>query len=336
MRRVACFLALTAIGLAVSFALAGCGLPDAIRARRLAREGNTRYLDGDYEGAIAKYREAQKVDPETPNLYLNLGYAYFSIFKPDEAGADHGIRNALAAIDAFEKHLRRNSKDEAARVFQAKILLKAAPYDKSIADHAMKTFLGLLKKNPKDVEARQYLISLFIDCKRYDDAVAFFGAELARNPGDTEAMKILAVIAERCKRTQDAVSWYLKRAQVVTRQGPKAEFLYEAGTYIWGLLHYHPERVAEAEALPLIEQGLAATRQAMALKKDYAEAMAYTNLLLLKRADRETTEEAKYRDQMEALQLRKEAERILRQRKRDLGLPVVEEDAGPEADAGGR
>jgi Flp pilus assembly protein TadD len=325
-----------AMSAALCFALLGCGLPDAIRARRLAREGNGRYLDGDYAGAIAKYLEAQKVDPETPNLYLNLGYAYFSIFKPDEAGADHGIRNALAAIDAFEQHLRRNPNDEAARVFQSKILLKAAPYDESIADHAMEIFLGLLKKNPKDVEARQYLISLFIDCKRYDDAVAFFGAELERNPGDAEAMKILAVIAERCKRTQDAVGWYLARAKIAARQEQKAEFLYEVGTYIWGLLHYHPERVAEAEALPLIEQGLAATRQAMALKKDYAEAMAYTNLLLLKRADREPTEEAKYKDQMEALQLRREAERILRQRKRDQGLPVVEDDAGPEADAGGR
>jgi tetratricopeptide (TPR) repeat protein len=317
-------------GVAVLAGVPGCGLPDVIGARRLAREGNTRYLKGDYRGAIESYLEAQKIDPETPNLYLNLGYSYFSIFRPDERG-DHGIRYAVDAIDAFEKHLERNPKDQAARVFEAKILLKAAPFDKAIADRALKVFLGLLEKDPGDVEARQYLISLFIDCQRYDDAVAFFGPQLEKHPGDTDAMKVLAVIAERCKRTRDAVSWYLRRAEVAPRPERKAELLYEVGTYIWGLLHYHPERVSGGDAQALIEQGLEATRQAAALKKDYAEAMVFTNLLLLKRVDHDTTEEAKYQDQVAALALRKAAERILYRRKHP---NAPDADAGPDAGAG--
>lgn len=308
-------------------AATGCGLPDLIEARSLAREGNALYREGDYAGAIEKYLAAQKVDPETPNLYLNLGYAYFSVFKP-EAGGDRGIRNALAAVDMFEKHLERNPADEGARVFLAKILLKAAPFDKGVADHAHRVFLDLLRKNPDDVEARQYLISLFIDCQRYDDAVAFFAPQLEKNPADLESMKILAVIAERCKRTHDAVGWYQRRAGAATTPERRAEALYEVGTYVWGLLHYHPERATDDEASALIGEGLAATRQAMALRKDYAEAMAYTNLLLLKRADRQPTEEAKYQDQMEALGLRQEAERILKQRKRDAGEAVAGGDAG--------
>jgi tetratricopeptide (TPR) repeat protein len=319
---------------AVLFLVAGCGLPDLIEARSLAREGNALYREGDYKGAIQKYLEAQKVDPETPNLYLNLGYAYFSIFKPDTDGGDHGIQNALKAIDVFEKHLQRNPSDEAARVFLAKTLLKAAPYDKGIADHAHDVFIDLLEKNPNDVEARQYLISLFIDCQRYEDAVAFFAPQLRKNPGDTESMKILAVIAERCKRTNDAVGWYLKRAEVSKEPEKKAVALYEVGTYIWGLLHYHPERAPGDEAPALIEKGLAATRQAMSLKKDYAEAMAYTNLLLLKRVPYQPTEEAKYQDQVAALELRQEAERILKQRKGDQGVAVAEDDA-TEPDGGG-
>jgi tetratricopeptide (TPR) repeat protein len=334
MRQFTYFL-LAIIGAALLTTLAGCGLPDVIRARSLARDGNKLYLDGDYKGAIDKYLQAEKIDPETPNLYLNLGYAYYSIFKPDTSDTDKGIQYALHAIDVFGKHLQRNPHDEAARVFQAKILLKAAPFDKSIADNALRTFRELLAKNPDDVEARQYLISLFIDCQRYDDAVAFFQPLLAKNPRDTDSMKILAIIAEKCHRTQDAISWYLKRAEVEPREEKKAEFLYEVGTYAWGLLHYHPDRATPEESQALIETGLNATQKAMTLKKNYAEAMAYTNLLLLKRVNYDLTDEAKYQDQMLALQLREEAGRILKKRKADSGQAVASDEGDGDAGAGG-
>ncbi|MCU0661733.1 MAG: tetratricopeptide repeat protein [Myxococcota bacterium] len=308
-------------GLAFLLNAAGCGLPEIIEARSLAREGNRLYLEGDFDGAIAKYLKAQRVDPETPNLNLNLGYAYYSVFRPEENSRDHGVANAVAAISVFEKHIQRHPTDEDARVFLAKLMLKAAPYDKSIADRALKSFLDLLEANPADVEARQYLISLFIDCRRYDDAEAFFLPQLKKNPRDTDAMKILAVIADKCGRTQDAVRWYLERVSVATTPAKKAEFHYEVGTYIWSLLHYHPERATSEEAQALIAQGLEATTQAISLKQDYAEAMVYANLLLLKRVPYQPTEEAKYQDEMAALQWRQEAEQILARRKREQGQP---------------
>lgn len=322
-------------GLALFWSVIGCGLPEVIEARGLAREGNRLYLEGDFEGAIAKYLEAQRVDPETPNLNLNLGYAYYSVFRPENDPRDHGVRHALAAIAVFEKHLERHPTDETARVFLAKLMLKAAPFDKSIADRARRSFLGLLEANPADVEARQYLISLFIDCQMYDAAEAFFLPQLTKNPRDTDAMKLLAIIAEKCGRTQDAVRWYLERAKAATAPAQQAEFLYEVGTYIWSLLHYHPERASSEQAQALIAQGLEATERAMSLKQDYAEAMVYANLLLLKRVEHQPTEEAQYQDQMAALELRQKAEQILARRKREQGqLGDVDPTPSEDKDTG--
>ncbi len=290
---------------------AGC---DVIKARELAREGNEAYLALDYRTAIEKYKQAQKLDPETPNLYLNLGYSYFSIFNPTSKNPLE--RNAAGkAVWAFEQHLNRNPDDDAARVFEIKTLLKAAPSDKKMADKALSTFLDMLKHNPQDHEARQYLITLFIDCHRYQDAVEFFKKDLEAKPDDVQTMKILAIIADKSEKSQDALEWYWRRAEVMTDQEKKALMFYEVGTYVWNLLHYQPDRMKGIEALKFADQGLEACRRAMALKDKYAEAMIYANLLFLKRALYETDEQSKAMDQYEAFELRKAAGLILKERK---------------------
>ncbi|MBN2495694.1 MAG: tetratricopeptide repeat protein [Deltaproteobacteria bacterium] len=290
---------------------AGCGLWDTIEARQLAREGNTLYKQAEYARAIEKYLEAKERDPETPNLYLNLGYAYFSMY---DRGEDDTA--AAKAIRAFEQHLERVPGDEEVQVFLIKTLLRAAPSDKAMADRALAAFTQMLEANPKDHEARQYLITLFIDCQRYDDAVAFFASQLEQEP-DIETMKILAIIADKSKRTQQAVDWYWKRAETTADPDKKAVLFYEVGTYAWNLLHYQPGRHTGVEAIKLADQGIEACRRAMRLKDKYAEAMVYANLLYLKRAIAETDEQSRLIDQRQAFELRKEAGLILLERKKE-------------------
>jgi len=311
--------------------LSGTGC-DVIEARGLAREGNEAYLAFDYRTAIDKYHQAMELDPETPNLYLNLGYAYFSIFDPTSDEKDER-EAAIEAVEAFEKHLERNPEDDAARVFQIKTLIKAAPHDEKMADRALETFLKMLERNPEDHEARQYLITLFIDCQRYEDAVAFFRKELEAEPDDVETMKILAIIADKSERTQEAVDWYWRRAEQVDDPEKKASLYYEVGTYAWNLLHYQPDRMQGVEAIKLADQGIEACNKAMALKDRYAEAMVYGNLLYLKRARFEPTEEARSFDQVRAFELRKAAGKIMLERKKAAEAEQAEEKEESEEGA---
>ena len=301
----------TTLALGLTLLTLGC---DVINARQAAREGNEAYMAFDYSTAIGKYLEAEKLDPQTPNLYLNLGYSYFSIYDPTSE-KDDAKAAADKAVNAFEKHLAHNPEDDGARIFQIKTLIKAAPHDKTMADRALKTFLDMLKENPKDHEARQYLITLFIDCHRYQDAVAFFEQGLEKNPQDIETMKILAIIADKSQQTQAAVDWYFRRAEAIADPAKKATLLYEVGTYCWNLLHYQPDRHTGVEAIKLADQGIEACLKAMALKEKYAEAMIYGNLLYLKRAMYDGDEQGRALSQVAAFDLRKQAGKILMERK---------------------
>ncbi|MBW2701121.1 MAG: tetratricopeptide repeat protein [Deltaproteobacteria bacterium] len=305
---------------------AGCGLWDTVQARQLARDGNDLYKRSDYKGAVEKYLEARSLDPETPNLFLNLGYAYFSIY---DMGEDETA--AAKAILAFEEYLKRQPEDKDVQVFLIKTLLRAAPSDDKMADRALNTFLDMLKKNPADHEARQYLITLFIECKRYEDAVRFFGKDLENKPDDVETMKILAIIADKSKMTQAAVDWYWRRAEALSAPEKKALMLYEVGTYAWNLLHYQPRRHVGIEAIKLADQGIEACRQAMALKEKYAEAMIYGNLLFLKRALYDADEQGRFIAQARAFEMRKAAGAILAERKKQKQAKEEKAKEGNEA-----
>lgn len=310
---------------------ASCGLSDTVQARRLAREGNSEYRQARYEQAIEKYEQALKLDPETPNAYLNLGYAYFSIYDPDSE-KEIRKRAAASAVDAFERHLARHPRDEASRVFEIKTMLAAASHDPQLAARAQKIFLDMLRKNPDDHEARQYLITLFIDCRRYQDALRFFAKDLQKKPDDIQTMKILAIIADKSDLVQDAVDWYWKRAEVTQDTSKKAMLFYEVGTYAWNLLHYQPDRLKGAAAIKLADQGIAACRKAMNLKEEYAEAMVYANLLYLKRALYETEEVARAWDNQLAFELRVQAGKILKKRREVEAQKKNQQQPGKQAE----
>ena len=311
---------------------AGCGLWDTIEARQLAREGNSLYLKSDYHNAIDKYQQAVLLDPDTPNLQLNLGYSFFSIYNPSSE-SEQDRRAAREAVEHFSKHLERHPGDENARIFQIKTLLTAAPSDPELADRALNTFLKMLSKNPQDHEARQYLITLFIDCKRYEDAVKFFQDKLQQKPDDVETMKILAIIADKSDRIQEAIEWYWRRAEVTEDQEKKALLFYEIGTYTWNMLHYQPDRVLGPAAIKVADQGIEACRYAMQLKEKYAEALVYANLLYLKRAVYETEEAGRTWDHAIAFEYRVEAGKILGERKKKAEQAKQEEK--PEENTSG-
>lgn len=290
-----------------------CGALDTVKARQLAREGNALYRASDFHGAIARYHEAIAIDPTTPNVYLNLGYALFSVYDPSSKDpAD--LKAAAEAVEAFDRHLLQVPKDEKAKAFRIKILLRAAPNDPATADKAYQHFVELLAQNPNDHEVRQFLVTLFIDCRRYANAVKHYEPQLKAKPDDVETMKILAIIADKAGETQEAVEWYRRRAESAPKDA-QASLFYELGTYAWNTLHYQPDKAKGVDAVKLADQGIEAERIAMSLKPEYAEAMAYANLLYLKRAAQEPTEQGKYFSEQLAYEFRTESARILGARK---------------------
>jgi tetratricopeptide (TPR) repeat protein len=299
---------------ALAAAAVSCHPIDTIRARRIARDGNALYHSGDFRGAIGKYREALGLDRDTPNAYLNEGYSLFSIYNP--ASADETEKTAAReAVAAFDQHILRYPKDERAKTFRIKTFLRAAPNDPELAQQAYSLFTDELRQHPNDIELKHFLVTMLADTREYQKAYEFFAPQIKDKPDDLDTMKALAIVADKSDKLEEAARWYRLRAEHGADNLTKATMFYELGTYAWNTLHYRPDVAFGLAGVKLADEGIQACRQAMQLKPEYAEAMAYANLLYLKRGIYEVSEEAKEIDENLALDLRTEASKIFNARK---------------------
>jgi len=163
-----------AVLLCVLAAVLGATGCEEIRARQLIKDGNDFFRKGEFKQAVAKYREAQGLRPEMPQIYLHRAYAYLALFVPGDTAKENQAV-AKDAIDAFNDYLKRR---------------------------------------PEDEKTRQLMIQTLIDSGRYDDALAFFQRKLDTNAKDLEAIKALGVISSKAGRFEDGLGWYDRRAQV--------------------------------------------------------------------------------------------------------------------------
>lgn len=157
--------------LTLALALLSLGGCDTLRARKRAQDGVKLYRDGKVVEAAAKFEQAQKLDPNIPTVWLNLGFASLAVFQSSPRTPGGQIA-AARAISAFERYL-------------------------------------VLR--PDEERAKSYLVQTFVDTSRYDDAVKFFQPAVDKKPPDTQALATLGTIASKVGRYHEAASWYERR-----------------------------------------------------------------------------------------------------------------------------
>jgi len=157
-----------------------------------------------------------------------------------------------------------------------------------------------------------------------DKAIAGFNEVLEERPNDKLATTLLASLYFNMKDFKKAEEWHRKRIKILEDEAAAdpekeidpaaAESYYTIGVIKW-TQSYEPRLKARAElgmkpedpgpiqdeevrqglaeeALPAINDGLQALERALEINPDYADAMAYLNLLHRERADFQDTTEA--------------------------------------------
>src|SRR6266849_3864490 len=133
------------------------------------------------------------------------------------------------------------------------------PKNEAHADAAIAELSKYLRKRPNDRIARDALISMY----------------LTGHPGDIEAVKSIATLYSKQGDFNESLNWYQK-ITLLDSKNPEA-------FYVYGVVCY--EKVAKNppadvnEKMAILEKGKNALMHAVDLKPDYAEAMAYVNLL---------------------------------------------------------
>lgn len=245
---------------------------DKIRSKQEIKKGNEFLKAAQYQSALAAYEEALRLDPGETKLHKHIGIAYMGMYTP---GSKH-------------------------------------PKDIEFSQKAIDNLKLYVQAYPDDPKAREYLVSMYLNTERFDDAIAFYQNEfLKRNPKDAKAMNSLAMLYFKKGDFDNGVLWLKKRLEI---EGNNPEVYYLIGVQAWDRSYNFPD-IDPALRAKIVEDGLQSLNKAVELKPDYFEAVSYINLLYREKAKMETdpAKKQEYTDTAnkylaQALEMRKAAQ----------------------------
>jgi tetratricopeptide (TPR) repeat protein len=216
-----------------------------IKSKQETKKGNEYLKAAQYQSALAAYQEALRLDPGETKLNKHIGIAYMGLYQP---GSKHP---------------------------------KDLEYAQKAIDH-LKTYA---KAFPEDKKTLEYLVSMYLNTERFDDAINFYQNDLLkRDPRDSKAMQSLAMLYFKKGDFDNGVLWLKKRLEV---EGTNPEVYYLIGVQAWDRSYNFPD-LDPALRAKIVEEGLQALNKALELKPDYFEAVSYINLLYREKAKIET------------------------------------------------
>jgi len=214
---------------------------------------------------------------------LNKGVGAFKAAEYNEAAA------------RFQAALDLDPELNDARAYQAySYMMQYIPGGESaenqaMAEKALAGFDEVLAKDPKNTFAVSAVASLYFNMKNFDEAETWHRKRiglLEEQATASETGEIDPVAAESYY-TIGVIKWtesYQPRLQVRADLGMKPDDP--------GPIKDEEKRTELAEtAVPVIDEGLTALTKALEINPDYADAMAYLNLLNRERADLAETDE---------------------------------------------
>jgi tetratricopeptide (TPR) repeat protein len=263
------------LGLAVT----GCGQIANLQARMAFREANGLYQAQDWNAAAEKYEEVLALNPTDPQLltsYFFLGNSYDNQFKP---GRENDPANDAFLTMAIENYKLASERVEnpQIRTLSLQYLVAAYGSDKlNDPSQAEPLLLKMIQMDPKE-SANYFLLSrLYEDSGDYENAEATLIKAREMRPADPVVYTTLAAYYDR----QGEFDKLIEALEARTAQEPNnPEAYYTIATYYFNKAS-RDFSLNNAEKGKYAQAGLAATDKALALNKDYFEALVFKNLLL--------------------------------------------------------
>jgi tetratricopeptide (TPR) repeat protein len=215
-----------------------------IKSRQEIKKGNEFFKASQYQAALASYQVALRLDPNESKLHKNIGLAYMALYQP---GSKH-------------------------------------PKDLEFANKAIENLKEYLVAHPEDRRAREFLVSMFLQTDKYDDAIAFYQDRLKADPNDTKAMSSLAAMYFKKGDFDQGTTW---EEQLVRRDPKNPEPYVMIGVQAWDRSYHYPD-IDPAARGKIVDSGLAALDKALKMKPDNFDALTYINLLYREKAKIET------------------------------------------------
>ena len=218
-----------------------------VRARVEMKKGNERYLNENYREALTQYQKGLELDPSATFAWRSVGLSALALYKPGD-----------------------NSKA-----------------NREMGDLAVHAFESYLEDYPDDEKVRDYLISTYVNSKKYDQALAYLEKQAQADPGNGNIQGSRIRLLIEAGRVAEA----RQLANQLPPSDAKAEALYTLGVNEWdAAFHGRNTTMPVVEQEKRIDEALTGMQEALRIKPDYFEAMVYYNLLFREKAKLQTDE----------------------------------------------
>ena len=230
---------------------------DQFKAKQIIRKGNQYFKEQLYEDALQQYEQAMKLDPSEIRIKKFVAMANMAVYNP---GSQH-------------------------------------PKDVKALEAAIKYFKEYLAVKPEDESAAKFLVTTYMNSRRYDDAIEYFKALVKSHPEDKQAVQTIAMLYAKKGDFDSSMEWQDNLAKLDSKN---AEVFYTIGVTCWDKSYNTPATDLDPVARrAIIDRGMAALEKANALREDYFESMLYVNLLYrehakIAKAELDATKEAEY------------------------------------------
>jgi tetratricopeptide (TPR) repeat protein len=239
-----------ALALAIVLAAGSVGCKHTInrlKANHAVKQGNVAYKAGDYLKAVEWYRKAVRLNPQFGLAYYDAGLCYMALYKP---GSKH------------EK-------------------------DQEYLKNGIENFLRFLRIEPDHQDAKNFLLSMYVQGGMFDEAIEFFMRDLRKAEKEKDldkqadlAQKLGAIYAKKGD-FDTSLQWYQKRAEL-QKDNPEAH--YTIGVLCWDKVYHQAPSLELDRRVELIDLGLKSLKKAADLRRDYFEAVLYINLMYREKA----------------------------------------------------
>jgi len=211
-----------------------------IQARAELKKGNSYYQQEQYAKALDYFKKGMELDPDATFAWRSVGLSALALYRPGDNDPKN-TQYAETAVDAFEKYL---------------------------ADY------------PDDAKVEDYLLSTYVNARKFDEAIAFIDQRMVDKPEEAAKLNGYKIrILTQAGRLNQA----LQLANQVQGE-ERAVALYSIAVSAWDKSFHDPGTMAFEEKNQLVDMGLDAIKKSYELKKDSVETMVYYGLLLREKA----------------------------------------------------
>ena len=270
-------LASTAVIAAV--AVSGCGQLGNLQAKKAFKDANAMYQSQNYEGAAARYEEAIKASPNSPEgitAYFFLANSYDNLYKPARKGEAANDAYLTKAIENYKLSAERETRPDIKKLALDYLVNAYGPDKLDDPTQAEPIVQRMIQLDPSDTTNYFALAKIYEDAGEIDRSEEQLMKAKEVKPKDAAVYQQLAGFYQRQGEFDKLIAAVQQRAELEPKN-PEAH--YTVATYYWDEA-YRNTRLSETQKREYVKNGLSAVDKAIALNPDYVEALTYRGLLL--------------------------------------------------------